>query len=44
MLQNFVNEISSSPIGTFYIVQLLYNKKEYNLKMANIEAETCSCW
>ena len=24
--------------------ELLYKKKEYNLKMANIEAETCSCW
>ena len=23
--------------------ELLYNKKGYNLKMANLEAETCSC-
>jgi hypothetical protein len=43
MLQNFVNEISPSVTDTFYIVQLLYNKKEYNLKMANIDTETRGC-
>ena len=26
-----------------YCIVLLYNKKVYNLMMADIEAETCSC-
>jgi len=44
MLQAMVNEISSSITGTGHTVYLLYNKQEYNLMMADIEAETCSCW
>jgi len=39
---DFVNEISSSVTDTLYIVWLLYNKKEYNLMMTDIEAETCT--
>ena len=35
---------STTTTDTLYIVQLLYNKKQYNLKMANTETETCSCW
>ena len=27
-----------------YFIVLIYNKKEYNLMMADIEAETCSYW
>jgi len=27
-----------------YCIVLLYNKKEYNLMMPDVEAETCSCW
>jgi hypothetical protein len=42
--KKIVNEILSSATDTLYIVLLFYNKKEYNLNMANIGAETCSCW
>jgi len=35
-----VSDLCSSVIDTLYIVWLLYNRKEYNLTMADIEAET----
>ena len=38
-----VNEISSTKTKHFILQSLLYNKKVYNLTMADIEAETRSC-
>jgi len=39
-----VNEISSTKIQTHCIMySLFYNKKVYNLLMADIQAETCCC-
>ena len=38
-----VNEITSTKQKHCILYSLLYNKEVYNLMMADIEAETCSC-